>query len=175
MAPDNTGPLDRFFTGLSEYVFHSKLGVVDPQMVDYISSLLIRFTRNETHNKLRLRDGRLVSEVMTMMAEAQKRVGEAKREIHRYIGDYTLFWSGLYPEALSCSPEEEHSDHFVNYCAQGKRAYQIASSIASSEENASNLLLERMSSQFEMCAYGLREIRNEWENKEGDNDGPLLL
>lgn len=175
MAPESTGPLDRFFIGLSEYVFHSKLGVVDTQLVDYMSSLLIRFTRHDTQNKLRFRDGRLVSEVLTMMAEAEKRVGEAKREIHRHIGDYTLFWSGLYPEALQCSKEDENSEHFANYCAQGKRAYRIASEIQGDENATSNSLLERMSANFEMCAYGLREIRNEWERRDGDGDKPLLL
>ncbi len=36
--------LERFFSGLSEYVFHSQLGVVDTQLVDYVSDLLVRFS-----------------------------------------------------------------------------------------------------------------------------------
>jgi hypothetical protein len=37
--------------------------------------------------------------------------------------------------------------------------------------------LQRMSEQFEMCAYGLREIRREWERRDdhGPGDVPLLL
>ena len=33
----------RFFTGLTEYAFESRLGVADPPLVDYIAELLVRF------------------------------------------------------------------------------------------------------------------------------------
>ena len=38
-------------------------------------------------------------------------------------------------------------------------------------------LLKRLSNQFEMCAYGLREIRREWERRDNDgsSDVPFLL
>ena len=35
-----------------------------------------------------------------MMVEAEARIGDARREVHRHIGDFTLFWTGIYPEAL---------------------------------------------------------------------------
>ena len=36
-------PIDRFFSGLSEYIFQSRLGVADVQLVDYLSDMLSRF------------------------------------------------------------------------------------------------------------------------------------
>ena len=39
--------VDRFFRGLTEYAFHTRLGVVDPLLVDYVAVLLVRFLRNE--------------------------------------------------------------------------------------------------------------------------------
>jgi hypothetical protein len=178
MPNENPGStLNRFFVGLSEYVFHSQLGVVDTQMVDYISQLLIRFSRVEGLLRVRTPTGEPATEVVKMFAEAEQRVGEARREVHRHIGDYTLFWSGLYPEALRPSRRKGSSDQFVSYCAQGKKAYRIASTIDSDESTASNDLLSNLSTQFEMCAYGLREIRREWERR--DNQGgpgaPLVL
>jgi hypothetical protein len=177
MKNGDDSSLDRFFTGLSEYVFHSQLGVVDTQVVDYVSGLLIRFTRLDSVSKVRQRDGKPAAEVVSMVAEAEKRVGDAKREVHRHIGDYTLFWSGLYPEALRSLQGKDSKDQFVSYCAQGKRAYRIASSIESSKKTVSASLLEKMSDQFELCAYGLREIRREWERRddEGGSDVPILL
>ncbi len=169
--------LDRFFTGLSEHVFHSQLGVVDTQIVDYVSSLLVRFSRFDAMNRVRQLNGQPAAEVVVMVAEAEMRVGEARREVHRHIGDYTLFWTGVYPEALRELKAPDKKDQFVSYCAQGKRAYRIASSIRCSESNESNDLLQRLSDQFEMCAYGLREIRREWERRDGDGDSavPFLL
>jgi hypothetical protein len=177
MSNESDSPLGRFFVGVSEYVFHTQLGVVDTQLIDYVSLLLIRFTRAENLVKVRQPDGRPATEVVTMVAEAEQRVGEARREVHRHIGDYTLFWSGVYPEALREMQGSNKRDQFINYCAQGKRAYKIASSIQADQRATSGELLNRMSEQFEMCAYGLREIRREWERRddEGTSDFPLLL
>ncbi len=169
--------LDRFFLGISEYVFHTQLGVVDPQLVDYVGSLLIRFTRTESAQKVRSPNGQPATQIVSMLSEADHRLGEAKREVHRHIGDYTLFWSGLYPEALRCGNASDESDQFIVYCSHGKRSYRIASCIDARENDASNDLLLRLSEQFELCAYGLREIRREWERRDGqrDSDRPLLI
>jgi hypothetical protein len=174
---DTLSSLNRFFVGLSEYVFHSQLGVVDTELVDYVSQLLIRFTRVDGLQRVRMLDGRPATEVVAMVAEAQHRLGEAKREVHRHIGDFTLFWSGLYPEALRQMQGKESADQFLHYCAQGKRAYRIASTIASDERATPSELLRRMSEQFDLCAYGLREIRREWERRddEGSSETPLLI
>ena len=174
---DSASPLNRFFVGLSEYVFHTQLGVVDTQLVDYVSHLLVRFTKAESMQRVRRPDGKPAIEVVAMVAEAEHRVGEAKREVHRHIGDYTLFWSGLYPEALRQLRSRDSADQFVDYCAQGKRAYRIASSITGDERTATSELLRRMSEQFDLCAYGLREIRREWERRDdmGSSETPILL
>ncbi len=178
MTSDEAGTtLDRFFMGLTEFVFHSQLGVADTQLVDYVSELLVRFTRLDGLQKVRQIDGRPATEVVTLVSEAEHRVGVARREVHRHIGDFTLFWSGVYPEALREMQAADKRDQFVNYCAQGKRAYKIASTIASDTSAPPNDLLNRMSEQFEMCAYGLREIRREWERRDGDGPSvkPLLM
>ena len=64
-----------------------------------------------------------------MLSEAESRVGLARRDVHRHIGDVTLFWTGVYPESLPQLQAVEKKDFFVDYCAQGKRAYYIASTI----------------------------------------------
>lgn len=178
MTSDEAGStLDRFFVGLTEFVFHSQLGVADTQMVDYVSELLVRFTRLDNLQKVRRLDGRPVTEVVSLVSEAEQRIGTARREVHRHIGDFTLFWSGVYPEALRDLQASNKQDQFVNYCAQGKRAYHIASTIDSDRSPATSELLRRMSEQFELCAYGLREIRREWERRdeEGGGSTPLLI
>ena len=174
---DSNHTLDRFFTGISEYVFHTQLGVVDTQLIDYVSTLLVRFTRTEITQRVRAPNGQPATQIVTMLSEADQRLGEAKREVHRHIGDYALFWSGLYPEALRQLEGAQESDQFVTYCAHGKRSYRIAGSIEGSQESAPNELLLRLSEQFELCAYGLREIRREWERRDsdGDPDRPLLI
>ncbi|MBU6175983.1 MAG: hypothetical protein KGQ60_19430 [Planctomycetes bacterium] len=164
--------LERFFTGLSEYAFYSQLGVTDTELVTYVSSLLIRFTKTDALHRIRQLNGRRATEVVTMMTEAQRRIGMARREVHRHIGDFTLFWTGLYPESLRGLQATERGDQFVSYCQEGKKAYEIASEIETDDETeASNSLLHRLSDQFEMCAYGLREIRRQWEERPDSDVG----
>ncbi len=97
-APRST--ISRYFAGLCESTFQTRLGVADPPLIDYLSELLIRFVRTETLHRVRNLSGRPAVEVCEMLAEADNRVGLAKREVHRHIGDVTLFWTGVYPESL---------------------------------------------------------------------------
>jgi hypothetical protein len=169
--------LDRYFSGLTEFVFQSQLGVADPPLLDYVSGLLVRFVHVDAIHRIRNLSGRPMTEVTEMVVEANERVGLARRAVHRHIGDFTLFWAGVYPEALRelCSPLKK--DHFIDYCAQGKRAYRIASEIETDDDaEASGEILEQLSRDFELCAYGLREVRREWERRNDDDlPRPLLL
>ena len=177
MYPESPNTLRRFFSGLTECTFQSRLGVADPDLLDYISDLLVRFVRFDAVCKIRDMTGRPLTEIAEMLYEAQQRVGDAKREVHRHIGDYALFWSGVYPESLRRRQSPPRMDFVIDYCRQGKRAYLIASSIETDEtdqRNTSSQLLERLSHEFELCVYGLREVRREWENRGGDSTQLLI-
>lgn len=175
MSKEHSGRvLERYFTGISEFVFHTRLGVVDPDLIDYVSSLLVRFTRIESTERVRAPNGQPATQIVAMLNEADHRLGDAKRNVHQHIGDFALFWSGLYPESLRSS-EKEEQDQFVTYCTHGKRSYRIASTIEGKSSEAPCDLLAKLSEQFELCAYGLREIRREWERPDGDNSPSVLL
>ena len=170
----NRSTIEQFFSGLSEYIFQSKLGVVDVQLIDYISDMLLRFVRMDTVHRVRRNNGRPATELVQMMVEAEKRIGLAKRDVHRHIGDVSLFWSGMYPERLRRLKPERSPDGFLDFCKQGKKAYAMAAEIKGDENRPSSDLLHQLSSEFEMCAYGLREVRREWERGSSEG-GPLLL
>ena len=91
---------DRFFHGLTENVFYGLMGIADPPLVEYISSLLVRFIRNDIFYELPGAPGVAVADLTDMLTDAQKRSGAQARKEYRHIGDYTLFWTGVYPEAL---------------------------------------------------------------------------
>ena len=167
--------LRRYFSGLTEFVFEARLGVVDPPLIDYLSLLLLRFSSSEQFQRVRALDGRPIHEVADMMAEAQHRIGSARREVHRHIGDMALFYTGVYPETLKQRQAAEKKDFFIDYCSQGKQAYFIASKLETEPtDDAPSEVLERLSQQFEMCSYGLSEVRHAWEHHE-DDSGPRTL
>jgi hypothetical protein len=173
----STSVLYRFFSGLAEYTFEARLGVADPPLVDYIAALLTRFVHCDTIYSVRSPAGRRLEEVAAMMLEAEERVGNPRREVHRHIGDFTLFWTGVYPEALRRLKSASRFDYFIDYCEQGKRAYHIAATIPAEDRPEENEVLERLSHDFELCAYGLGEVRREWERRDGEpgSPGPILL
>jgi hypothetical protein len=176
MTNSRTGTVDRFFVGLCEHVFHTQLGVPDEPLVDYVSDLIIRFVRFDQIHRVRNLAGRPVQEVADMMSEAEQRIGLARRDVHRHIGDVTLFWTGVYPEALPRLRDVAKKDFLIDYTQQGKRAYYIASKIETDRrEDAPADLLARMSANFEMCAYALGEIRREWERRDEDGPRPLII
>jgi len=157
--------LRRFFAGLTEHAFVSSLGVADPPLVDYVAEMLARFVRCDVVYRIRDLTGRRLEEVAYMLIEAEERIGEAQREVHRHVGDYTLFWAGLYPEALAKLQATDRRDFLLDYRAQGKRAYYIASTIPASDGCAEADVLRRLSHEFDMCVQGLGEVRRQWEQR----------
>jgi hypothetical protein len=166
-------PLRRLFAGLTEQAFLQTLGVGDPPLVDYLSTMLSRFVHMDAFVRLRDASGRRLEEVADMLVEAQKLppAGNTCREIHRHIGDVTLFWTGIYPEALRRLRSVFKKDHFIDYCEQGKRSYWIASTYEGEPYREEAQVLRRLSEHFELCAYGLSQVRAEWEKRERPGQG----
>lgn len=165
-----TGPeqLKNLFAALTEQTFQVELGVADPPLIDYLSDLLVRFVRIDAIFRLRDIVGRRLEEVADMLMEAEQCEDRPKSEFHRHIGDFTLFWTGVYPEALKRLKGFDRKDAVIDYQQQGKRSYYIASTLVQQEPPSPQCcVLRRLSHEFEMCSSGLRLVRNEWERLPG--------
>jgi hypothetical protein len=158
-------PVRRYFAGLTEQAFIENVGMADPTLIDYLSILLSRFVHLDALQRLHSQTGKRLEEVAEMLLEAEAMPPESRtsREVHRHIGDYTLFWTGVYPEALKRLRDSWKKDHFIDYCQQGKRSYLIASTYESDPYKEEAPVLRRLSEQFELCAFGLTQVRREWE------------
>ena len=89
-----------------------------------------------------------------------------EREVHKHIGDFALFWTGVYPEALAGLRSSMRKDHLIDYVEQGKKSYYIASTFDYGDWRREAAVLRHLSSDFEMCMYGLNLVRKEWEKLE---------
>jgi hypothetical protein len=157
-------PLRRMFAGLAEHAFFSRLGVADPPLIDYLSSLLARFIHHDDVYRLRGASGRPLTELTEMVIEAERLPpgGVTRRDYYRHIGDFALFWTGLFPEAVERLKSRMCKDALVSYTAQGKRGYLITSRMEEEQHHdAEAELFLRLSEQFEVCAVGLRKVRDE--------------
>jgi len=164
-------PLHRLFRGLAEYAFMNELGIGDPSLVQYVAELLASFVPSQSVWRLRDAQGRPLAEVTAMVAAAEA-TGDAerKRECHRHVGDFTLFWTGVYPEALGLLRRTNSPDALINYQEQGKRSYYVASRLSSGSFMSS--VFRRLSDEFELCAFGLSCVRREWERLEAEGPAP---
>lgn len=156
--------LKRLFAALTEQTFQVEFGVADPPLIDYLADMLVRFVRLDAVFKVRDVVGRRLEEVAEMLVEAEHRDASPKREIHRHIGDFTLFWTGVYPEALKRLRGFDRKDCLLDYREQGKRAYYIASTFRDEPYETEALVLQRLSHEFELCSEGLLHVRREWES-----------
>jgi len=161
--PDH--PLRRLFAGVTEQTFQNRLGVADPPLIDYLSALLSRFVHVDAVYAVKDGAGERLEYVADMIFEVAQLPpeGRTSREVHRQIGDFTLFWTGVYPEMLNRLRSKHCKDYFVDYCAQGKRSYFLASQYEADPYREEAAVLRRLSDEFELCAYGLHEVRREWE------------
>lgn len=168
-------PLHRLFRGLTEHTFQTELGIADVRLVDYVAQLLARFVPSDQVWALRGRDGRRLGEVAAMINAAVS-AGKAQRaECLKQVGDFTLFWTGVFPEAFDSKHTPLPAGTLTDCQQQGKRSYFLASTYCETDEAAT---LRRLSSEFELCAFGLNRVRREWERFEPPSDSqgrPLLI
>ena len=166
--------IDRYFAGIAENTFHTQLGVVDPPLINYVSELLVRFVRLDNFYRVRSLTGRPIMDIHELVSEATRRLGDAKREILQYIGDFSLFWLGVFPESFQ--KNGERTAQYNQYCEHGKRSYEIASQIETSDGEAPQAkVLESLSESFELCAYGIQEVKREWEKNDSGTQGPIII
>jgi len=180
MSPvERDHPLHRWFSGLIEASFQADIGICETPILEYLTDLLIQFIHVEQINLLHDGSGRQIEQVAEMLCETQFGPtvvsDERRREYHRHIGDFTLFWTGVYPENLRRLRRRHATDDLLDYFDQGKRSYAIASDLSSDDTRPPARVLHQLSEQFEYCVYGLGLVRKQWEAPPLTGDGPIDL
>ena len=130
-----------------------------------MSDLLARFVHADAVFRLKDGAGRPMSELVLMAMEAEKLPpdGRTRREYHRHVGDFALYWSGLFPEQVDRLQARGCKDHLVSFAVLGKRSYRIAGACDAGRNEADAGVLRRLGEEFELCAVGLHEVRKEFD------------
>ena len=159
--PDPT--LRRLFGALVERAFIQTLGVYDSCVAGYLAGVLADFAHVDQVHKIKDLSGRSLDEVADMLLHADVRLEATsfnrEREVHKHIGDFTLFWAGLYPEALPRMQSQTRRDHLLDYVQQGKNSYAIAATHDYGEYRQEATVLKKISDEFETCLFGLHAVR----------------
>ena len=164
-APGPDPALRRLFGAWVERAFLGTLGVYDSPVADYLAAVLADFAHMAHVHKIKDLQGRPLQEVADMLLHADVRLQATsfnrEREVHKHIGDFTLFWAGLYPEALPRMQAQTRRDHLLDYVQQGKNSYAIAASHDYGPYKKEAPTLRKLSDEFELCLFGLNAVRKQ--------------
>ena len=175
-------PLRRLFSGMVEHAFCAEVGMCSPRLTSYMADLLVNFTHIDTLNIVRNAEGKKLEQMASMLAIAMEdppaASAERDRTVYRHLGDFTLFWAGVFPEHLKRAVRNP-SDVLFDYVTQGKRSYAIVAKLAREDDEPPPSLFRHLSEDFEFCLYGLQLVRKCWEESaaraRGDTPPPLVF
>src|SRR5689334_19772253 len=168
MIPESH-PLRQLFLDLVERHYAHEIGIRDPQIVHYVAHLLAEFCEIDQMLKVRTASGRPLSDVGEMMMESNPVFGPApsfdrERQVRKHIGDYTLFFAGMFPESINhLRLRRQRLENFIDWMKAGKEIYYIVSKFEHFEYAKVAPLFACLSRNFEGCVYALNMVKNDLE------------
>ena len=160
-------PLQKLFLEMVGRHYAHEIGIRDPELVGYVAHLLAEFCDVEQLFKVRDVVGKQLTDVGEMLLESNPVFGPApsfdrERQVRKHIGDYTLFFTGMFPESINHLRLRRHRlENFVDWMKAGKESYYIVAKFDCFEYTKVAPLFERLSDHFEQCVYGLNLVKTE--------------
>ncbi len=156
------GGLKSFFFECARKSFH-ELGLNDKTVIEYIANMLTAFVRTDQLYRLHTPTGRHLDSVVEMLSvqtpapQAQRPPQRPQvireREMRKYVGDYTLFMSGLFRTFI------EKRGVLDYYLQEGRRSYWKVSELDLALYHTGFLLFQELSKNFEYYAGALDYMR----------------
>jgi hypothetical protein len=166
-------PLRRLFYELIRRQFIHELHLYDPEITEYVTGLLTDFTHVDNLYRIRNARGKRLEEIGEMLVESNPLLDassfDREREVRKHVGDFTLFFTGLFPEAVQSLPRRRaiSVDRFVEYVEAGKESYSVVAAFNLFEYRHEAALFRRLSERFEECVFGLNLVKREMEQMGG--------
>ena len=163
-----SNPLHQLFTEIVGRNY-GEVGIGNAEVQGYVATMLTEFCDAENHFKIRDAGGRPLHDVGEMLLESDPVYGPAasfdrERQVRKHIGDYSLFFTGMFPESINWSRlRRSRMDSLVDFVKAGKESYYIVSKFEYFEYAKVAPLFRRMAKDFELLVYGLNQVKNDLE------------
>ncbi|AIE85570.1 hypothetical protein [Fimbriimonas ginsengisoli] len=145
----------------------ARLGLDQSEVERYLAEMLVRFIHQDGIYSIRDAYGARVESVAEMVAEGDVRLKAdsfaREREVHRHIGDFLLFWSGVFPEFLPRMKSPTGMDALLDPIRQGQFSYYVASTFDHGDYAEDAPVFRRLSQEFEGYRIGLSLVRDRFE------------
>lgn len=158
-----THPLYQMMAELVQTEIGQHIGpTIAPETQDYLTHLLIDFMRTDRLYAIKNPSGQPLTSIIEMLAEGDVRLHansfDREREVHKHIGDFILFWSGLYPKHLTRLKIASQTDITCDYTRQGQQSYHLVSTFNHPPYNIEAPIFNNLSEGFEDFAFILGQV-----------------
>lgn len=159
-------PLRRLFRGLVARRL-AEVGWSDAAAGEYVGDLLTDFTHVDNLYRLRDARGRRLETVAEMLVEGSPLTGAGgfprEREVRRHVGDFTLFFTGVFPELMESLQVRRRlgPDLFVDYVAAGRESYRKVAQFDSFHGLPQAPVFARLADGFELAVFALNRVRED--------------
>ncbi len=163
----DTHPLREFFLDLVSRHYAETLVLRDPEVSCYVANMLTDFCEEDQLHKICDAGGRPLHDVGEMLLQSDPIYGQApsfdrERQVRKHIGDYTLFFTGMFPESINRHRlRRNRLESFVDFIRAGRESYFIVSKFDCFEYAKVAPLFKKMAENFEECVVGLNMVKND--------------
>lgn len=165
--PTGDEPIRAYFSEAIHDAIAVRAGLTDSEVESYLTKMLVEFLRMDGVYGVKNKFGKPVTSVSEMLLEGDIRYNAdsfaREREVHRHIGDFLLFWSGLFPEYLPHLISPAGQDALLDPVGQGRMSYHVASTFEHRPYEKESRVLRRLSDDFDAYRYGLGIVRAGFE------------
>ena len=151
------------------YTSFQELGMGDQAVIEYVADVLTTFARTDQLYRVPPSTGRRFSSVVEILTEQAEQTHSAQfaqqaeyagspslwreREVHKHVGDYTLFMSGLFRAYV------EKLGVMDYYLQEGRQSYAQVSELDVKLYQTGFLLFQELSKNFEYYSGALDYMR----------------
>ena len=170
-------PLRQMFDDLIRRRFFGDAQVYDSDIAQYVSGVVTEFAHIDGLYRVRNARGERVTGVAEMLIESNPLLDapsfDREREVRKHVGDFTLFFTGLFPEAVAKLPTLRplSADKFVDYMKAGKESYNVVAAFNLCEYADEAPLFRRMADRFEECVFGLNLVKRDLQKQQSSPFG----
>lgn len=163
----NTTSIRSFFSNLINMSFLDLGKEKDRDTAHYLTEMLTEFARAESLYKLSDAEGRKLHTIVDMLIESQKAPSgnsEYQREVRKYVGDFSLFMSGIFRDYVS------RGSYLSYYMNEGMKSYSLVSRLDLERGEGDPIMFSKLSREFEFYSGALDYMRKVYfgPDKTGD-------
>ena len=157
-------PLTDLLESLTERNF-TRVGLTDRALPRYAASVLEEFTHVDRLYKIRNSRGERIEDVGEMLLESdlrhRARSLERERNVRKHIGDFTLFFTGMFPEQIKARRNWWRLDRFLDWIEAGRESYRIVGEFDVGPYAREAPLYKLLADHFDFMVVGLNFVRDD--------------